>query len=67
MYYLGLRRIETTEEYHVKVKRYVRGLDTSLYLALPKYWADEAGLRKNDQVEIEFLSRNELLVRVPAK
>ena len=55
------------EEYHLKVKRYVRGMDTTLYVALPKYWAEEIGLQKNDQVEIEFLGRNELLIRVPVK
>jgi antitoxin component of MazEF toxin-antitoxin module len=59
--------IKLEDTYHLKVKRYVRGMDTSLYVALPKYWAEEVGLQKNDAVEVEFLSRNELIIRVPVK
>ena len=49
---------------NLKVKRKVRGIESSLYLCIPKYWTDENALKKNESVEIEFLCRNELIVRV---
>lgn len=44
--------------------RKVRGIETSLYLCLPKYWCDQNGLTKNTLVELELLSESELIVRV---
>lgn len=52
-------------EYHLKVKRRLRGIEGSLYLCIPKYWIDENGLQKNDAMEIEFVSPTELTLRVP--
>ena len=52
-------------EYHVKVKRIVRGVDGTFYVSLPRYWCDAVGLQKNQAIEIEFLSERELVVRVP--
>ena len=50
--------------YNLKVTRHLRGIEGSLYLCVPKYWADEAGLKKNDPVTIEFLSNTEFLIKV---
>lgn len=54
-------------EYKLKIKRQVRGIEGSLYLCLPKYWTDEAGLKKNEPVTIEFLSNKELLIKIGEK
>lgn len=58
---------KTKNEYRLKVRRSIRGMDGSLYIAIPKYWAAEVGLQKNDPVEVEFLSKNELIIRIPVK
>jgi len=55
---------ETKLEYKLRIKRQVRGIEGSLYLCLPKYWTDEAGLQKNEAVTIEFVSNKELLIKV---
>ena len=53
--------------YNLKVTRHLRGIEGSLYLCVPKYWADEAGLKKNEPVTIEFVSNKELLIKIGEK
>ncbi len=54
-------------KYRVMVSRKVRGIDSTLYLALPRFWCVNNGLQKNDMIQLELLSERELLVRVPEK
>ncbi len=51
----------------VIIGRKVRGIDSTLYLALPRFWCVNNGLQKNDMIQLELLSERELLVRVPEK
>ena len=49
----------------IKVKRQVREIAGSFYLCLPKYWADDAGIVKNQSVTIELTDEHSIRVIAP--
>ena len=49
----------------IKVRRHIREIAGSFYLCLPKYWADDAGIVKNQSVTIELTDEHSIKVIAP--
>jgi antitoxin component of MazEF toxin-antitoxin module len=49
----------------IKVKRQVREIGGSFFVCLPKYWALDAGIVKNQPVVIELTDEHSIRVIAP--